>query len=158
MTFSPQDLHLTPRSRLGQDKESALLLFVSVEKVESQDPKLKVGRPRFLFSVTSERQHALGKAHGLFETVVSILEKRETVLLLPAEELLGQNMILKMPEGYSNVSVVVNPYPIHTKVRAKKENPWGPAICLFWGLRKPASGCSGEQMQPGATVSVLSAN
>lgn len=73
----------------------------------------------------------------------------------PTKEHLGQNMILKMPEGYSNASVVVNPYPIHTKVRAKKETTWGPAICLFWGFGKPESGCSNERMQRGATPDLV---
>lgn len=62
-----------------------------------------------------------------------------------------------------NAPVVVNTNPIHTKVKAKKESPWGPAICLPWGpaiclpwgFGKPASGYSDEQTQPEATQYLL---
>lgn len=64
--------------------------------------------------------------------MVSILEerKRDRVLLLPAKELLGHNLIPKMPESYRNASVGVNTYPIHMEVKAKKAPEGQPSVHL----------------------------
>lgn len=74
-------------------------------------------RPRVLLSVTCERCHALGKASDFSRKL------RDPASLLPTEELLGKNMTLEMPEGYKNAPVVVNTYPVHSKIKARKESP-----------------------------------
>lgn len=74
-------------------------------------------RPRVLLSVPRERWRTLGKASDFSRKL------RDPGSLLPTEELLGQNMTLEMPEGYENAPVVVNTYPVHSKVKAKKESP-----------------------------------